>query len=518
MYKHLLYLTVILSALLFSACIKNDIPYPRLQANFLTLEAKDQQGKTAIDSAQMTATITFPEGVDITNVRITGYSLTPGASITDNPFGDPVDLSSPLYVYLKYYQSWLWKIVAKQAVERYFEVDGQIGETVIDVPGKRIVVYVLEGTNLKTLKVKRAKLDQEGSTMSPDLSEGGEVDVRKPFSIETEVFGRKETWTLYVETVAEVVSTVSVDAWTCVAWVTGQAEAGLENGIEYRLAGTEEWTRVATADVTSTGGTFKGCIKHLKPETTYEARAYSGENVAIPIEFTTGTEIQIPNSNFEDWWLDGKIWCPWAENGEQFWGTGNPGAATVGQSNSVPTNDTPSGSGYAAKLETKWIVLKLAAGNIFTGVYVKTDGTNGILDFGRPFTQRPVKMRGKFKYDMKPIDRASDEFKSSIGNPDTATVWLALIDTPEPIEIRTNPKNRQLFDPNASYVVAYGKMECTETVPSYTDFEFDINYNSTSRVPTYIIVTASASKLGDYFTGGAGSTLYIDDFELVYDY
>ncbi|MDE5661445.1 MAG: PCMD domain-containing protein, partial [Muribaculaceae bacterium] len=34
----------------------------------------------------------------------------------------------------------------------------------------------------------------------------------------------------------------------------------------------------------------------------------------------------------------------------------------------------------------------------------------------------------------------------------------------------------------------------------------------------YIIVCASASKYGDYFTGGVGSTLWIADFELEYDY
>ena len=40
----------------------------------------------------------------------------------------------------------------------------------------------------------------------------------------------------------------------------------------------------------------------------------------------------------------------------------------------------------------------------------------------------------------------------------------------------------------------------------------------TSRVPTYIVVVASASKYGDYFTGGDGSVLFIDDFSLEYDY
>ena len=105
-----------------------------------------------------------------------------------------------------------------------------------------------------------------------------------------------------------------------------------------------------------------------------------------------------------------------------------------------------------------------------------------------------------------------------MGEPDTCIVYAALIDTPEPFEIRTNPRNRQLFDPNGDYVVAYGKVQFGESVSEYTPFEFTLDYRSTTRRPTYIIITASASKYGDYFTGGNGSVLLIDDFELLYDY
>ena len=38
-----------------------------------------------------------------------------------------------------------------------------------------------------------------------------------------------------------------------------------------------------------------------------------------------------------------------------------------------------------------------------------------------------------------------------------------------------------------------------------------------TRKPTYIVISAAASYLGDYFTGGEGSTLYIDEFSLEYD-
>ena len=93
-----------------------------------------------------------------------------------------------------------------------------------------------------------------------------------------------------------------------------------------------------------------------------------------------------------------------------------------------------------------------------------------------------------------------------------------LIDSDDPFEIRTNPNNRQLFDPEAPEVVAYGKMEWKEDVTEWTRFEITLNYTSTSRVPRYLLCTGSASALGDYFTGGNGSVLMLDDFELLYDY
>lgn len=508
--------------LLTMSCIHNDIPYARIQANFITLQAKSQDAGTVIDTIAMTATLTFPEEVDMSAIQITGYSLSPGAQIVDNPFGEPVDLTQPLYVYLKLYQNWLWKIIGVQDIERYFEVEGQIGNSTIDVPGRRVVLYVPASAKMSELKVIKAKLGQKGSTMTPDMADGGTFDGRRPFEISVEAFGETQTWTVYVEQMTETVRTVSADAWTCVAWVSGQAEAGRDNGVEYRIAGSEEWTRVPKDDITDNGGAFTACIKHLSPQTAYQARAYSGEDFGATLDFTTGSVVQLPNSNFDQWWLDKKIWCPWAEDGTPYWGTGNTGAATLGQSNTVPTEDTPSGEGWAACLQTRFVGIgtlgKLAAGNIFVGSYVRTVGTNGVLSFGRPFTERPVKLRGQFKYTTAPINYTSAEFKYMTGQPDTCTVWVALIDTPEPFEIRTAPNDRQLFDPNGDYVVGYGKMECAQTINSYTPFEFEIKYKSTSRVPTHILITGSASKYGDYFTGGAGATLYLDDFELIYDY
>ena len=523
MKKSRIFFALVMALAAMAGCIKNDIPYPRIQANFLQLVARGQTAATAIDSTLRVATITFPEETDIYNVTITDYELTPGASIVDNPFNSPVNLSAPIFVTLQLYQDYEWKIVGLQDIERYFDVAGQMGTSVIDVPGHRVVLYVREGTDLAKLQVDRVKLSNVGATMVPDLSNGGTINAKSPVTITVTTFGREETWTVYVETVEAAATTVSVDAWSGVAWVHGQAEAGKDNGVEYRLAGTTEWTRVPASDVTHDGGSFTGRINDLSPMTQYETRVYSDTDFGDILEFTTGSEPQIPNGDFEFWWLDGKVWCPWEEGHDAFWGTGNIGASTLGNSNTTPTEDTPSGSGLAARLETRFVGIgalgKLAAGNLFAGSYLRTVGTNGVLSFGRPFTERPTKMQGQFKYNMVDISHTyGNEYADLVGRPDTCIVWIALIDSAEPFEIRTAPSDRQLFDPAGPEVVAYGQMQMGETVPGYIPFEIELNYTSTSRVPKYILITASASKYGDYFTGGNGSTLYIDDFKLVYHY
>lgn len=57
-----------------------------------------------------------------------------------------------------------------------------------------------------------------------------------------------------------------------------------------------------------------------------------------------------------------------------------------------------------------------------------------------------------------------------------------------------------------------------KSVTEYTPFTLELEYRDTDRIPTYIVVVASASKYGDYFTGGDGSVLFLDDFTLEYDY
>ena len=188
----------------------------------------------------------------------------------------------------------------------------------------------------------------------------------------------------------------------------------------------------------------------------------------------------------------------------------------------MPTDHTVTGTGQAAELNTKFVGIfglgKLGAGSIYTGSFKKVDGTNGILDFGRPWTLHPTKLRGYYQYKTAIIDYTNAEMEYLKGRPDSCHIYVALTDWTAPYEIRTNPNNRQLFNKDADYVLAYGELIFGGTMDNYEYFEIELKYKDSAVKPSYLQITCAASKYGDYFTGGAGAVLYVDEFSFDYDY
>jgi hypothetical protein len=115
------------------------------------------------------------------------------------------------------------------------------------------------------------------------------------------------------------------------------------------------------------------------------------------------------------------------------------------------------------------------------------------------------------------------------GQPDSCSVYIALGDW-EPVTytakgvtytcpylIRTRPSALHLFDLNDPHLIAYAQMTKGEDVNSWTTETLNLDYRVRDRQPKYIIVVASSSKYGDYFTGGEESLLQIDNIELLYE-
>lgn len=203
----------------------------------------------------------------------------------------------------------------------------------------------------------------------------------------------------------------------------------------------------------------------------------------------------------------------------------------MGENNPTSPEESVVVKDKAAKLQSTWIGLPGIAGafasaSMFTGNFIRTDGMNGVLSFGQPFTAKPTKLTGYYKYTPVAISYM-EKWDSNVdpnlkeGDSDQCIIYVALCT--KNYEIRTNPENRQLFNPKDASVIAYGELVAKEAVSGeeangYKKFSIDIKYRKTDVTPSYIVVVAAASRYGDYFTGGKGSTLYIDEFNLEYDY
>lgn len=526
MYRNIKYAAIIaISALMLSltGCIENDIPYPTIPAQILSIKAEGMIGDAVIDNEQQTVVLNMAEDINLKQVKITEATVTEVSTkeTTVTPKLTGVhDLSKPAKFILSIYQDYEWTISTTQNIERSFTVADQVGSTIIEPQYKRARAFVSENTDLTNIEITELVLGPKGITSySPSASELKDFS-DGPRKVTVKYHDITEEWSLIVAQTQSNVTLTSVDAWSCVAWLYGNGLEQNDNRFQIKEASATEWTDVPDEYMVERGSTFSARVIHLKPNTDYVARAYITGETSNEIAFTTETTVELPNGGFNDWWYNGKIWMPWSENGSPWWDTGNEGAATLGECNSVPTDDAVQGK--AAMLATRFIGIagigKLGAGNIFVGDFAGVQGTNGTIHLGQPFNLRPTKLKGYYKYQTGEIDYASSEFQHLKGKPDSMNIYIALGDWDEPVEVRTDPKNRKVFDVNDPHIIAYNKLATSQQESEYIPFEIELEYRSTSRVPKYLIIIATGSQYGDYFTGSTKSTLYVDEFSLEWDY
>lgn len=287
---------------------------------------------------------------------------------------------------------------------------------------------------------------------------------------------------------------------------------------QYRVKGSDAWQ---TVNANLDGTAITAQVEGLTSGTTYEYRAVSGTMPSSVIaEFTTESEFVIPNAGFENWHKDGKVWLVYGENESMWWDTGNHGSATLNVNITTQDTELKHSGNSSIKMQSQFVSLmgigKFAAGNVFSGIYSGTDGTNGILDFGRPMSSRPSKFKGYYKYITGTVDYSStDELPK--GATDKGNIYIAVGDWSAPIHITT--KDHVVFDKSDPNIIGFGEIipdkntEGSGLIP----FTIDIEYRATNRIPTYIVIVGSASYYGDFFTGSSSSTLWLDDLELVYE-
>ena len=565
MLKRTLWLSI---TLLLAACdIRNDFPYPIVQGHITAFEVEGQcaadgskEYATAIDVATRTITLYVCDTVDISNVRVTkvelaGITRNPDVhytesphitlvsetSVTDGTFpqegfdsltmkqGVRMDFTRPVQFVVSTYQDYVWTVNVARGMMREVEFEHQIGDAIIDPYLRNVIVYVKRSRQLDKLKVTKFSLGGEHGSVTPDPTKEETSDFSniRSFSVVT-AWGESETWHVAVFKKNEAIS----NAWSNFALLRIPFE---ENhlmqyalNLQWRPVGDSVWTEVPqdSMKIDSTECYVDAKLIELMPSTPYEYRLRSvkeEEEVLGKMEtFTTEEQINLYNGGFEHWWMSGKVAYP-NEQGVSFWDTSNPGGASFGGSNTTETTEVVHSGNSAAKLESQYIVIKFAAASMYTGSFGELVGTSGAwLNWGMPFVARPTALKGYMQYAPVAINRVGKNLPPDApakGEMDQCGMYCALLS--ETLIVDNTDMSTFPDWENDPRVIAYGSLPVEQNVHSegqWKEVNIPLVYRDLNSKPTHVLVVFSASKYGDYFHGGEGSTLYVDDFSFEYGY
>ena len=374
-------------------------------------------------------------------------------------------------------------------------------------------------------------------------------------TVEADDSEKEYTYTIKVPTVASTRLGAETPAvlWSRFAHLEGSILSKSESFVPDPNAMRFEWKKKDDANwntlaSTQEGDIYKAILTGLEPGTAYTYRlVYNKESdqyASDEVMFKTESATALYNGALDDWAYKSvgvtkkECWYPVTEevlNGDGYWDTSNPGGAKyIGSNTIASTTVVHTSAGKSAQLSSKYAVVKFAAASMYTGKFNSLVGTNGAkIDFGRPFTARPTQLTGWFQYTPVPINNVGKNQPANTVKEGDTDLWSAYIvltngtyqlnntdmagTSKDFASILRNGKDASGFD-----VIAYGVLPDAECVASseWKQFTIDLTYRNLVEKPTHIIIVFSSSKYGDYFTGGStddgGSTLYLDDLELIY--
>ncbi|WP_282037242.1 PCMD domain-containing protein [Saccharicrinis aurantiacus] len=248
------------------------------------------------------------------------------------------------------------------------------------------------------------------------------------------------------------------------------------------------------------------------------------------IPFIASENPPLPNGDFNIWYQTPEGYYEPGESAETtIWGTGNPGTQILGLTATTPFEIED--ENYAAKMETLdngslagAFGTPISAGSIFIGKFDKNaiDPSNpeAAIDFGSPFASRPKSLKFKYKYTPGPENK--DKNGNILPEGDLLDIYALL-------EVRTDKtrrlatvwfRNGEIQNELTEKLIEFTYGELPSDAPNYmkpTDGEYVPEDAVDYILPTHITFVASSSFDGANFAGAIGSTLIIDDVELIYE-
>ena len=160
----------------------------------------------------------------------------------------------------------------------------------------------------------------------------------------------------------------------------------------------------------------------------------------------------------------------------------------------------------------------IAAGNLFLGTFVTTIALTNPLRatrFGKPYSLQPLRFKGWYKY--KPGESFTDKNNTVFyDREDDCDIYAVLYDTSNGNNYLTG--ENILTSPD---IVAIARVEDKVVSDEYVQFNIPFNYlqnfeeEKQNSYKYNLTVVFSSSKTGDIFEGAVGSTLIVDEVELI---
>ncbi|MEG1617768.1 MAG: PCMD domain-containing protein [Bacteroidales bacterium] len=213
------------------------------------------------------------------------------------------------------------------------------------------------------------------------------------------------------------------------------------------------------------------------------------------------------------------------------WATGNPGFKLTNFNASwedYPTLVEPNGvAGNAACLITRstgkvgaLAGKPIAAGNLFIGKFNMSSAMGDALTatlFGTPFAQKPTRLKGWYKYTPGEVftNKSNKVDPDRIDKPDIYAVFYE----PTPEIPMLNGANSL----TAENIIAIARLEDHTPKTRYTPFNIPFVYKEGKVIDEIklkdfkynMAIVFSSSLDGAYFEGAVGSTLIVDEVELI---
>lgn len=320
---------------------------------------------------------------------------------------------------------------------------------------------------------------------------------------------------------------VTLDPWAMFVYFKGSwlSERMPEDiTLQYRMLGESQWNEVESTFLrfNTDRKEISGFVCGLDTHTSYDLRLASKSEAGEILSTMTEDDPQLYNFSFDEWCSENGG-APYASNADpKIWDTANPGTKSM---NVYPTTQETDDVifGSAVRMESTYASMlgigKFAAGNIYTGQFLEADlsSMGAMLKWGVAFTGRPLGLKGHYKYTPKQINYTTSGYKDLEGQMDICQIQAALADWTAPFDVNTGTNTFVEFSKSNKTILAHNEWVTGSTEGQWLPFDFYLTYRNVKTRPSYVIVSACASRYGDYFTGATGSVMLIDEFSFIYD-